>query len=123
MSQAAPSIPASDVESSSAPGPGAESPADPVVDEFRSRLRTLPPEVGVVLVGVGGLGLILPGIVGTPLLLAGAVVLMPSVFTRCERWAQRRFPKSHHIGMCCVERFVDDLEKRYPNTKTAPADN
>jgi hypothetical protein len=88
--------------------------------EVREKLRRLPPEVGTVLVGVGVLGMILPGLVGTPILIAGAVVLVPTVFDKCDRWTQKRFPQSHRIGMRYVERFIDDLEKRYPGTATPP---
>jgi hypothetical protein len=93
---------------------------DQATQEVREKLRRLPPEVGTVLVGVGMLGMILPGLVGTPILIAGAVVLVPTVFDKCDRWTQRRFPQSHRIGMRYVERFIDDLEKRYPGTATPP---
>ena len=89
--------------------------------EVRKKLQRLPPEVGAVLIGVGVLGMVLPGLVGTPIFIAGALVLMPGVFDKCDRWTQKRFPKSHRIGMNSVERFIDDLEKRYPGTATPPA--
>ena len=78
------------------------------------RLRRLPPEVGAVLLTAGIAGVLLPGPVGTPLLLAGGVALMPSVFGRLERWVATRFPTMHDEGMRHVDRFIDDLERRYP---------
>ncbi len=87
---------------------------DTAADGTRQRIRRLPPEVGAVLITVGVAGIILPGPVGTPLLLAGGLALMPSVFGRLERWFERRFPKVHYHGMRNVDRFIDDLEKRFP---------
>jgi hypothetical protein len=87
---------------------------DKPADGTRQRIRQLPPEVGAVLITVGVAGIILPGPIGTPLLLAGGLALMPSVFGRLERWFERRFPKAHYHGMRNVDRFIDDLEKRFP---------
>lgn len=87
---------------------------DTAADGTRQRIRRLPPEVGAVLITVGVAGIILPGPVGTPLLLAGGLALMPSVFGRLERWVERRYPTLHGHGMRHVDRFIDDLEKRFP---------
>ena len=83
-------------------------------EQTRQRLRLLPPEVGAVLVTVGIAGLILPGPFGTPFLLAGGLVLAPRYFHRAELWVQKRFPDMHRGGRRCVDRFIDDFEKRYP---------
>lgn len=88
---------------------------DQAAETTRQRIRQLPPEVGAVLIGVGVVGFILPGPMGTPLILAGGLVLIPRVFGRVETWVQRKFPKSHRVGMKYVDRFIDDFEKRYPN--------
>ena len=95
-----------DPEQTAAGSPGA--------DATRERIRTLPPEVGIVLMSVGVVGFILPGPMGTPLVLAGGLVLMPAMFGRVERWVERKFPKLHSVGMKHVDRFIDDFEKRYP---------
>jgi hypothetical protein len=92
------------------------SPGDEVVEVVREQLQRLPLEVGAVLVGVGVLSMTLPGLAEPPIFLTGALVLIPGTFNNCDRWAQKRFPKSHRIGMKQVERFIDDLEKRYPGT-------
>lgn len=89
-------------------------PNDAAADTTRQRIQRLPPEVGAVLITVGVVGLILPGPVGTPLLLAGGLALMPGVFGKLEHWVERKFPKLHWHGMRNVERFIDDLEKRFP---------
>ncbi len=89
-------------------------------DDTRRRIRLLPPEVGAVLVTVGIAGVILPGPMGMPLLLAGGLVLLPSVFGGAERWLERRFPNFHWHGMRHVDRFIDDLEKRFPPKPPCP---
>ena len=83
-------------------------------EQTRQRIRRLPPEVGAGLITVGIAGVILPGPVGMPLLLAGGIALLPSVFGRAERWAEKRFPMLHGEGMKGVNRFIDDFEKRFP---------
>ena len=80
-----------------------------------TKIRSLPAPVGVVLMGVGVAGLILPGPIGTPFLLAGGLVLAPRVFGKVDRCVHRRFPTFHRVSMEAVERFADDLEKRYPS--------
>lgn len=83
-------------------------------EAFRQRLKNLPPEVGAVLIGVGFVGAILPGPLGTPLILVGGLVLIPRVFGRIEGWFQKKFPKPHRLGIQGVDRFIDDLERRFP---------
>ncbi len=78
------------------------------------RIKNLPAPVGVLLVGFGVAGLILPGPMGTPLIIAGGLVLAPRAFGKVEKFFERRFPKFHRAGLDVVERFVDDLDKRYP---------
>lgn len=63
---------------------------------------------------VGIAGILLPGPVGSPFLLAGGVALWPRAFERVEHWYAKRFPKSHRSGMRVINRFILDLEKRYP---------
>lgn len=78
------------------------------------RLRTLPASVGGVLLAVGVAGLVVPGPFGTPFLLAGGLVLAPRAFRSIDRFVQRRMPTLHDAGMATVDRFLRDLEKRYP---------
>jgi len=101
-----PAVPSAEPEQPLTGSPGA--------DATRERIRTLPPEVGIVLMSVGVVGFILPGPMGTPLVLAGGLVLMPAMFGRVERWVERKFPQLHRVGMKHVDRFIDDFEKRYP---------
>lgn len=79
------------------------------------KIKHLPTPVGVLLVGLGVAGLVLPGPMGTPLIVAGGLVLAPRTFHKVEKYFERRFPRFHKTGLAIVERFVDDLEKRYPS--------
>jgi hypothetical protein len=93
----------------------AESPnSDMAHEATRQRIRRLPPEVGAVFLAVGVVGVILPGPIGAPFLLAGGLVLMPGVFGKFERWAKKRMPTIHDVGMRNVDRFIDSFEKRFP---------
>ena len=77
-------------------------------------IKDLPTPVGVLLLGLGIVGVILPGPMGTPLVVAGGLVLAPRTFTKVETYVRRRFPQLHRSGLAMVERYVSDLEKRYP---------
>lgn len=83
------------------------------------RIKSMPKEVGVLLVVAGIGGLLLPGPVGTPFLLVGGVILWPSAFRRLEASFQRRFPKIHRASIRQIARFVRDLEARYPSRPAA----
>jgi hypothetical protein len=78
------------------------------------RLEDLPKEVGVLLASVGVLGFVLPGIAGTPALIAGGLVLWPKTFGKVEGWFSHRFPKAHRASLFQMGRFLDDLDRRYP---------
>ena len=78
------------------------------------RLEQMPPEIGVLMLGFGIAGLIFPGPFGTPLIVAGGLSLWPGSFRRIDTWVARKMPKSHESGHKWLNRFMDDLEKRYP---------
>jgi hypothetical protein len=78
------------------------------------RIKDLPKEVGVMLVSIGALGVILPGVMGTPAIIAGGLVLWPGTFGSVQEWLRRRNPGLYHRGMQQLGRFLDDLERRYP---------
>src|SRR5208282_1409713 len=89
-------------------------PAD--VDEETLRIDSAPKELGVLLVVAGIGGLLLPGPVGTPFLIVGGVILWPAAFKRVERYFHKRMPRMHAVGMKQMNRFITDLERRYPWT-------
>jgi hypothetical protein len=84
-------------------------------DSTVERIKGLPTSIGVILVAAGVAGLILPGPFGTPLLLAGGLVLAPRAFGRVDAYMKSRYPTARHHGVKMIERFLDDLQKRYPD--------
>jgi hypothetical protein len=80
------------------------------------RIKDLPREVGVMLMTVGVLGIILPGVVGTPAAIAGGLVLWPKAFGKVENWFERRFPQIHKQSLYQINRYLNDLESRYPDS-------
>jgi hypothetical protein len=80
-----------------------------------ARIKDLPKEVGVMLLTVGVLGFVLPGVVGTPVAIAGGLVLWPKAFGKVENWFERRFPKMHKQSLYQINRYLNDLENRFPD--------
>ena len=69
-----------------------------------------------MLITAGIMGLILPG-PGTPALIAGGLALWPKAFDKLESWLERHHPVVHRESMKQVDRFLDDLERRYPYSR------
>ena len=76
----------------------------------------MPLEIGVLLIVVGTAGVLLPGPVGSPFLVAGGLSLWPSAFRKVEDWLQRMSPRLYEEGMRQMERYLADLERRYPGS-------
>jgi len=93
----------------------AESVLTPEEEAELRRIKDLPREVGVMLMTVGVLGFVLPGVVGTPAAIAGGLVLWPKAFGKVENWFERRFPKIHKQSLYQINRYLNDLESRYPD--------
>ena len=75
-----------------------------------------------MLVSVGALGFVLPAVAGTPAIVAGGLVLWPRTFGRLERWLERRYPSTYRQGMRQIGRYLDDLERRFPDsTRSQPS--
>ncbi len=83
-------------------------------DETETRIKELPKEVGVMLVSVGVMGVVLPGILGAPALVAGGLVLWPEAFGKVEGWFRGRHPSLHRRGMRQIGRYLDDMQRRFP---------
>ena len=77
------------------------------------KIKDLPKELGVMLITAGIVGFILPG-PGTPAIIAGGLVLWPKAFGKFESWLEHSHPKVHREGMQQINRFLSDLQKRYP---------
>jgi hypothetical protein len=104
--------------------PQGEAPDEPPVDPaaISRRLKELPKEVGVMLVSVGVCGAVLPGMAGLPAIVAGGLVLWPKAFGRVEGWLQRRHTGFYHRGVQQIDRYLNDLERRFPDqAKPAPS--
>ena len=83
-------------------------------DHAIRRFATLPRDVGWLMVSLGVLGVVLPGLPGVPFLLGGAAVLTPGGPRLLARWAKRRPRGVVHGGLRVVDRWLDDLDRRYP---------
>ncbi len=68
-----------------------------------------------MLLSAGVVGFVLPG-PGVPALVAGGLILWPEGFGKVEAWLRRRFPRVHRKGMEQIDRFLSDLERRYPGS-------
>jgi hypothetical protein len=84
-------------------------------EEQLSKIKQVPKEVGVMLITAGIVGFILPG-PGTPAIIAGGLALWPGAFGKLKSWLERCNPGLHRQGVQQINRFLDDLEKRYPNS-------
>lgn len=96
--------------------PTARRPARKARSKTPHRLEKLPPEIGVLLIVVGVAGVLLPGPVGSPFLVAGGLALWPSGFQKVEGWMQKVSPRLYREGMRQLERYLSDLEHRYPGS-------
>jgi hypothetical protein len=83
-------------------------------EEVVERVEHLNHGVGWVLISAGIVGMVVPGVLGTPFLIMGALALWPGNRKTVERWRQGHSPKMFHGSMKQINRFLDDLEKRYP---------
>ncbi len=87
--------------------------------ETARRIERLPTEVGVLLLTAGIVTGMLPpppGPFDLTIIVSGGVVLWPRGFRAIEGWAGRHFPKAHLAGMRFLDRYLDDLERRYPDS-------
>lgn len=94
----------------------AEQPAPPTA-EIPEEIVQLPKEIGVLLLVAGVAGLLIPGPMGTPALLAGGFVLWPGASGRFAHWLARRHPAMYVQSVGQIRRFLDDMDRRYPNPR------
>jgi hypothetical protein len=81
------------------------------------RIQKLPQDIGWLLVTAGVVGVVMPGVLGLPFLVLGGLVLMPATNRRAERWLTGHSPKLFKGSIRQINRFLDDLEQRYPRGK------
>ena len=78
------------------------------------RIERLPRDVGWLLITAGLVGVVVPGVLGVPFLVLGGLVVMPVTNRRAERWLSGHTPKMFKGSVRQINRFLDDLETRYP---------
>ena len=86
------------------------------------RAKTLPPEVASILIIIGILGIPLPG-PGIPFILAGGLAIWPRTFKPIEERFRHKFPTAHDSVFQLVERFEEDLNRRYPGSMGSSPDH
>ena len=105
-------------ELETAGGPGEPWPLSGSIDPDGEKQRSpMPREIGVLLVVAGIGGILLPGPIGTPFLILGGMILWPGAFERTETCLKKRFPRMHRLGFRQIDRFLVDLDRRYPLPK------
>lgn len=80
------------------------------------RIQKLPHDVGWLLVTAGVVGVVMPGVLGVPFLVLGGLILLPGTNRRAERWLTGHSPKIFKGSIRQINRFLDDLERRYPRS-------
>lgn len=83
--------------------------------ETVDRIRKLPKDIGWLLFSAGIMGIILPGVIGAPFLLLGSFMIWPKSKGKAERWLSGQSPRVFKGSIKQINRFLDDLERRYPN--------
>lgn len=80
------------------------------------RMQKLPHDIGWLLVTAGVVGVVMPGVLGVPFLVLGGLILLPGTNQRAERWLTGHSPKLFKGSIRQINRFLDDLERRYPRS-------
>ena len=78
-----------------------------------SRIHAMPAEVGVLLI-VSGIGGSCSQVRWARRFCLGCLMLWPKAFHQTGKCFETRFPKMHYHGVKQINRFLVDLEKRYP---------
>ncbi len=79
----------------------------------------MPRDVGLLLLASGIITGMLPpppGPFDLSLMLTGGVALWPGGLRALDGWTHRNFPQAHRAAEVFPERFLDDLEHRYPES-------
>ncbi len=86
-------------------------------EDVINRVRNLDRSMGWILISAGLVGIIVPGMIGTPFVLLGGLVLWPSCNQKVlEKWRKDSSSTLINGAMKQVDRFLDDLEGRYPSS-------
>jgi hypothetical protein len=60
-----------------------------------------------------------PGPFDLSLMLTGGIALWPRGFRALEGWMRRNCPQAHRAGVGFLERFLEDLEHRFPGSTSS----
>lgn len=85
-------------------------------EEVIARVKRLSRSMGWILISAGLVGIVIPGVIGTPFVLLGGLVLWPGNHKILEKWRRDSSPRLINGAMKQVDRFLDDLEHRYPSS-------
>jgi hypothetical protein len=88
-------------------------------ERLEARVKNMPKDVGVMLLTVGLAGVVLPGVIGLPFLLAGSVIMMPKTTNKLKNSLGFKDSEEADYAIKQINRFLDDLDRRYPGTKGA----
>jgi hypothetical protein len=94
--------------------PVAERPVRP--EEHQGSSTKPPREMGVLLIALGISELIPPEPIGMVFVALGGLVFWSRGFRAVDRWLGRKLPKAHRGYRKFFDRFVVDMERRYPRT-------
>jgi hypothetical protein len=87
--------------------------------EGPNRVERLPKEVGVLLMTAGLITGMLPpppGPFDLMIVLSGGLAVWPRGFRAVESWARKHWPGTHRVGLHSLNRYLQDLECRYPGS-------
>lgn len=84
------------------------------VDDVINRIKHLNRNMGWILISAGLVGIVIPGVIGTPFVLLGGMILWPSNQKMLDKWRKDRPSKLFNGAIRQVDRFLDDMERRYP---------
>lgn len=83
-------------------------------EENQGSLMKPPREMGVLLIALGISELIPPEPIGIVFVVLGGLVFWPRGFRAVDGWLGRKLPKAHRGYRKFFDRFVADMERRYP---------
>jgi hypothetical protein len=75
-----------------------------------------PREMGILLIALGISELIPPEPIGMVFVVLGGLLFWPRGCRAVGGWFRRKLPKTHSGYTMFLDRFVADLERRYPRT-------
>lgn len=93
------------------PPPG-KLPVSVSADDALSRIEKLPRDIGWMLLGAGLMSEVIMGL--PPFWVLGILILTPQIGQPIAALMQRRAPKLLNGSLDFVHRYLDDLERRYP---------